>query len=172
MTKLRFLFSALLATALVTPQIAEARGGFHGGRMPRMNFGGGGMHTGSFHSGGFHPGEGHRGFNAPSHYATRFHPAPGPHPLHHPPRPASRPEPHRRDTIHTRRRLAHIRDQDPTLLDQGLVRQVLAHIHRGRHRLLRYPDHIGPAIGVPRRSGVQQRLLLSGPSLQHCHRNV
>lgn len=48
MRKPGILFSVLLATALVAPQMAEARGGF-GGRMPRMNFGGGGMHAGGMH---------------------------------------------------------------------------------------------------------------------------
>ncbi|MCZ7463829.1 hypothetical protein [Rhizobium rhizogenes] len=89
--KTRLLFSALLATALVAPQIAEARGGF-GGRMPRMNFGGGGFH-GGMGGGGFHPGGEFRGFNAPTHFQPRFHPAVAPHPAHGP-RPAPRPAPH------------------------------------------------------------------------------
>ena len=59
MRKPGFFISALLATALVVPQIAEARGGF-GGRVPRMNFGGGGFHGGGFHGGGFHGGGHHR----------------------------------------------------------------------------------------------------------------
>ncbi|TWF47815.1 hypothetical protein FHW37_110112 [Neorhizobium alkalisoli] len=86
MIKPGFFVSTLIATALIVPQIAEARGGFHGARMPRMNFGGGGMHA------GVHPGGGSfRGFNAPSHYGPRFHPAVAPHPA--PPRPVPRPGP-------------------------------------------------------------------------------
>lgn len=88
----RLLFSALLATALVAPQIAEARGGF-GGRMPRMNFGGGGFHGGFQGGGGFHPNGDFRGFNAPTHFQPRFHPAVAPHPPHGP-RPAPHPVPH------------------------------------------------------------------------------
>jgi hypothetical protein len=104
MRKPGLFFCALLATALVLPQIADARGGFRGGRMPRMNFGGGGMHGGGFHPGGgnFH------GFNGPSHFAPRAHPAVAPHPPHpgpmpgphpsghhpHPPTPGPHPGPH------------------------------------------------------------------------------
>ncbi|WP_349962407.1 hypothetical protein [Rhizobium sp. ZPR3] len=87
MKKPGILLSALLVTALVAPHIAEARGGFRG-RMPRMNFGGGGLH------GGFHPGGGgFRGFNAPAHFQPRFHPAVAPHPAHGP-RPTPHPAPH------------------------------------------------------------------------------
>ncbi len=87
------LTSILLASALVIPQVADARGGF-GGRMPRMNFGGGGMHAGGFNH-----------FNAPNHMQPRFRPAtnmprpvhPGPHPAGHhphPPLPGPHPGPH------------------------------------------------------------------------------
>lgn len=78
------LASILLATALVIPHIAEARGGF-GGRMPRMNFGGGGMHGGGMHH-----------FNAPAHMQPRFHPAgQPPHGIHpRPPQPGPLPVPH------------------------------------------------------------------------------
>ncbi|TNM64780.1 hypothetical protein [Aliirhizobium smilacinae] len=73
-----FLYT-LIAAAIVAPQYADARGGF-GGRMPRMNFGGGGMHGGSFH-----------GYNAPTHFAPRAHPAVAPHPPY--PRPGPHPTP-------------------------------------------------------------------------------
>lgn len=83
MRKPGFFVSVLLATALVLPQVADARGGFRG-RAPRMNFGGGGMHGGGFHH-----------FNAPSHMEPRFHPAQHqPHPVHPGPRPGPHPGPH------------------------------------------------------------------------------
>lgn len=75
MVKPGFFVSALLATALTVPQIAEARGGF-GGRVPRMNFGGGGFHGGgSFHGGGF---------NGTRHFEARYHVSGGVHPPHGP----------------------------------------------------------------------------------------
>lgn len=94
--KTRLLFSAFLSSVLIAPQFAEARGGF-GGRMPRMNFGGGGFH-GGFAGGGIHPGgDGFRGFNAPTHFQPRFQPSVSPHPAHGPgpaPRPAPNPSLH------------------------------------------------------------------------------
>ncbi|MGH6773844.1 hypothetical protein [Brucella tritici] len=103
----RVTIGILFATAMIAPQIAEARGGF-GGRMPRMNLGGGGMHG---FGGGFH-GPQMGGFNGPAHFAPRFNPSmprprggnvphvrtgPSLHPAHHPapgPHPAPNPTPH------------------------------------------------------------------------------
>jgi len=105
----RITIGLLFATAMIAPQIAEARGTF-GGRMPRMNLGGGGMH-GFGGGGGFH-GPRMGGFNGPAHFEPRFNPsvprprggnvphartAPGLHPAHHPvpaPHPEPNPKPH------------------------------------------------------------------------------
>jgi hypothetical protein len=93
MRKPDFFISALLATALILPQIAEARGGF-GGRVPRMNFGGGGFRGGGFHA---------SGFNGPSHFQPQYHSGgggmhpphgPAPHPSgHYPPNGGGHPHP-------------------------------------------------------------------------------
>lgn len=98
-----------LSVTVIVPQIAEARGGF-GGRMPRMNLGGGGMHNfGGFHGGG--GGARFGGFNGSTHFQPRFHnntgggaisniphlqPPHGLQPAQHPisgPKPAPHPQP-------------------------------------------------------------------------------
>jgi hypothetical protein len=53
---------AVAAVSMLSPNVASARGGFHGGGFHGGGFHGGGFHGGGFHGGGFHHGGFHHGF--------------------------------------------------------------------------------------------------------------
>jgi len=167
----RITVGLLFATAMIAPQIAEARGAF-GGRMPRMNLGGGGMH-GFGGGGGFH-GPRMGGFNGPAHFEPRFNPsmprprggnvphartAPGLHPAHHPapgPHPGPNPKPHPAPKPHPGPGPAPHPGPGPVPPGPGP--------HPLPPPLRRRRGHIGRAIGMG--AGIrQQQPLLAPPQL-------
>src|SRR5437868_15166103 len=60
---------AMASVAMLTPDVASARGGFGGGGFHGGGFGGGGFHGGGFHGGGFGGG----GFHGGGFRGSAFH---------------------------------------------------------------------------------------------------